>query len=208
MIGASLATPPDERRPAMREGPETAPGFILETAASPEIFAQYVDLYRAECRLSDDPADEAREREINARSLFLTVRQGNRCIGGARLTTRLPDDGLFLPMENDDFSLASLFPALVRSGGAFCELSRLVLGPDFRSGALTRLILARLQEIAASEGTRTMFAAAPSGNVRLYRRLAGGLGLRQSHIHDEIDVPPYPPGSPVRDVLLRIELAP
>lgn len=184
----------------------SAEGLVLETAASTEIIDAYRSLVRAECRFSLEPGDQAREQALDARSLFLTVRHGDTCVGGARLTLRRSGDDRPLPMETDGLDLAARFPNLIAEDFRYCELTRLVLRPEFRSGSVTALILGRLHAIAAAEGTHTMFAAAPIGNVRLYRRLAAAMGLRHSQIHDDIEIPPYPCGSPIRDVLLRIEL--
>lgn len=187
--------------------PEAASSLLhFDAPPDPHILEDYLRLCSIECRASNAPADIARERAQNRDSLFLTVRQGERCIGGARLTLRRARHDAPLPMETDGFALHRHFPALQEQDRIYCELSRLVLTPAFRNGAVTRQILSHLYDLAAQNGISTMFAAAPLENARLYKKLARAMGLSRAQIHDDIDVPRCPPGSTIRDVLLRIEL--
>ena len=180
--------------------------FIFETKADPFIKDQYFRLCRSACRVPEAVEYLKIEEGYNNDGVILTVRRGDECVGGARLTMKRADQLHSLPMETTKFRLGDHFPELKEEGRTYCELSRLALQPEFRFGLLTRKMLERLYDIAVAENAKTMFAAAPLENARHFKKLACGMGLTESKIHDDIAVPAYPNFENVKDYLLRIEL--
>ncbi len=176
--------------------------LTFEFSRDPALLHQYFRLYESECRVVDVPQFCNAEEEYNRKGHIIVVRKGNQCIGGARISVRSPRNPAPLPLEIGNFRLDSLFPELCAKEMHYAELSRLVLLPEFRTGDITRELFYHFYRKSLAIGIHMMFAAAPLSNARMYRVNCKAVGLRQTTIHTEIDLPPYPGFEDVKDYLI------
>lgn len=187
------------RQPKLRED------LVFEFTRDPALLHQYYRIYEKECRvITHIPGFREAEKEYNRKGHIVVARIGNLCIGGARLSVRTPRQTKPLPMEMNGFNLHKHFPQLEQKQMRYGELSRLVLLPEFRDGDIARRMFVHLYRKAAALGLDIGFAAAPLLNIRAYRLSFMALGLRESDIHFDIEVPPYPGFEEVKDYLLSL----
>lgn len=189
---------------ALRFGrkPRKAPALTFEFTRDPALLHQYFRLYESECRVVDIPEFRRAEEEYNKRGYFLVVRQGNHCVGGARISVSSPRHPMKLPMEIGSFRLSQVFAELKTREMTYAELSRLVLLPEFRNGVVTREMFYHFYRKSLALGVQMMFAACPISNARMYRVNCKAVGLEQTLIHTGVELPPYPTFEEVKDYLI------
>lgn len=117
-------------------------------------------------------------------SLHVLASDGQRCVGGARITIREAGAGRPLPMEAqcEGLSVARLFPDLPLDRAAHAELSKLIVAR--REGALPHhnAVADRIFRFLwgphnPRPDVRYAFSFAPRAQSRIYRALADAHGL-------------------------------
>ena len=63
---------------------------------------------------------------------ILVVKCNDQVVGGSRLTFHYPDTDTKLPMEHDDFLLATIFPDWHLRKRCYVEVTRMVVLPEYR----------------------------------------------------------------------------
>ena len=165
---------------------------------------QYTSIYEEEFRVVQNALGYSHhEDEHDRRSHFLIVRQGNLCVGGARLTVKTPRQPHLLPMEMDGFRIEEHFPDLRHREVGYGQIGRVCLLPEFRGGEVTRMMFWHLHRKTVVLGLEMMFATAPIFNARVNRKLCISLGIKDTAIYPSITIPPYPGCEEVKMYLMR-----
>ncbi|WP_210396531.1 hypothetical protein [Motiliproteus sediminis] len=160
----------------------------FELTRNAELLEQYYRLrercFREDLGLPDfDGSEDAWDRC----SQILIAREGDRCIGGMRITGREPALGV-LPIEEEGVDLSCLRRALPQDSPRYCQWGRLALLPEVRSTELLQDFIAEMIIHSRQLGYQYSVMVAGMNRSRLYRRLYRGLGLRYD-IVPELRVP-------------------
>ncbi|WP_372742561.1 hypothetical protein, partial [Neptunomonas sp.] len=106
----------------------------FELTKNPQHLNDYYKI-REECFRTDLllTAFDGSEDQHDKEGYILIARDGDRCIGGARINGCSPKADTRLPIENDDFIIKDLFPDLSLEKHAYCQWTRLALLPEYRT---------------------------------------------------------------------------
>ena len=116
---------------------------------------------------------------------LFVVRDGDRVVGGAKLSFSSTQSRVLLPMESTEFRVQSVLPDDY-SQPYYAELGRLVVNPDFRGKEVLAEIIQQLTNYTVQQGGGYLFVLAPPLNSVLYRRVCKGLSM-QVTIHKDVD---------------------
>ncbi|MFC6668979.1 hypothetical protein [Marinobacterium aestuariivivens] len=161
----------------------------FELSKEPHLLAQYYDIREACFRkeLGLDSFDGS-EDEDDRKGHVLIARDGDCCIGGARISGSTPGDPARLPVESDDFILEELFPELQRQRLSYCQWTRLAILPRYRTTEVLRAQCLALIKGSAELNYGYAFNVTGTVRARLYRRLHKNLGY-DYEICDHIHIP-------------------
>lgn len=137
----------------------------------------------------------------------MVARIGQHCIAGCRLNFSYPRVGLPLPMEKEDFSLASILPALHLEKETYVEVSRMAILPEFQNSLAMLELSRQLLKRAADKKARYAFTLAPVPLARNYRRAAHLFGLKWE-ILEHIEIPDREEYEGIKMVLSMLDLGP
>jgi GNAT superfamily N-acetyltransferase len=137
---------------------------IYELSSEPKYLNQYYELrekcYRVDLKLAAfNGAEEQRDRT----GQILIARQGEKCIGGARIS--------------DAASLLDALPGLQLPSDNSCVWERFCLDPTIRSTALAKDFLAKLIEYSRDFGFEHAVLLSSLRNARFYRLCHSALGV-------------------------------
>jgi hypothetical protein len=149
----------------------------FEFSKDPNLLAQYYQIREACFRqqLGIDSFDGSEDVHDRAGHILI-ARDGDRCIGGARISGTAPINPARLPMECDDFILEEHFPELTQQGISYCQWTRLALLPEHRTTEVLRAQCLALIKGSAELNYSYAFNVAGTIRARLYRRLHTTLG--------------------------------
>ncbi|MFT6914647.1 MAG: hypothetical protein ACJAWL_000943 [Motiliproteus sp.] len=159
----------------------------FELTEDPRLLAQYYRIREA-CFRQDlgltgfDGSEDADDRHGH----IMIARDGDRCVGGARINGTGPGHSRRLPMETDDFLMGEvmgevmgeMMPALTLDNRTYCQWTRLCLTPDYRIRQILRGLVQAVIVRSAALGYRYAFNVAGMSRARLYKRLHEVLGYR------------------------------
>lgn len=128
------------------------------------------------------------ENEYDRRGLVLIARDGDKCVGGARISGRTRDHGRRLPLEQEGLDLQSWFPQLKHRCTAYCQWSRMALLPEYRAVDILREFCKATIGLSLRQGYEYAFNVAGMKQARLYKRLHSSLD-RDYRIFQNIPVP-------------------
>ena len=136
---------------------------VYEFTKDPQLLEQYYLLreqcYREELKLSDfNGAEEAADRD----GQILIARDGDICLGGARITCGASDD-------STNLSLTELMPELGLKHGSFCMWERLSLSKELREYNRQKEFCAHLINASWTLGYDYAFMVSSIRNARFYR---------------------------------------
>lgn len=131
------------------------------------------------------------EDQYDEEGYILIARDGDRCIGGARINGCCPKAATRLPIENDNFIVKDFFPELLLEDHSYCQWTRLALLPEYRTMDAVKALCLSLTKASAELGFKYAFNVAGSARARLYRRLATSGGMNYK-ICDHIKIPAEP----------------
>lgn len=118
------------------------------------------------------------------------VRDGDRVVGGARISFSSSVSETSLPMEEGDFTVARYLPDTYGEQ-AYAEIGRLVVDPTYRGKDVLHTMVAELTAFARRQGCGYLFVLAPALNAVLYRRVCRSLGM-PIELHKEANIPDKP----------------
>lgn len=194
-----------EERLKARFGRKIPPPLVFEFTRDPGLLHQYYRIraqeYIAVHGLSGFPDAES---ENDRSGHILIARTGNFCVGGARVNTATPRNGRLLPLETDDFRLKRYFSYLDYKQISYCQVSGLALLSEFHGSAVTREIISRILDKAASLSMNMLFAACPIFNARLYKQACTLLGWKDPQIYYNIELPDDPTTEGIRLYLFSV----
>jgi hypothetical protein len=161
----------------------------FEISKEPHLLAQYYRIREACFRqqLGIDSFDGSEDEDDRAGHILI-ARDGDRCIGGARISGTTPTDPAQLPMECSTFILEEHFPELGQQTLSYCQWTRLALLPEYRTTEVLRAQCLALIKCSADLNYSYAFNVAGTARARLYRRLHKNLGY-DYEICDHIDIP-------------------
>lgn len=177
----------------------------FEFTRDPALLKQFYRIYENEFKAvlnadyRHDPDDE-HDRD----GLFLLGRQGDQCIGGARLSVKTPQHPALLPIEMNDFRIEDLFPHLRQKQLSYAQIGRLCLSPEFRGGSATRMMFWHFFSKAVALDLDMIFATAPRIIARGHMKHFAAMGLKEAKIHQDILLPPYPMCEEIRFYLISV----
>lgn len=163
--------------------------ITFEFTTDPKLLAQYYQI-REECfrkQLGIQSFDGSEDAEDRAADILI-ARDGDRCIGGARVSGTSASCSVRLPMESDDFVLHEIFPELAHQGRSYCQWTRLALLSEYRTTEVLRAQCLAMIEGAAELDYDYAFNVAGTVRARLYRRLHKTLGYGYE-ICDHVSIP-------------------
>lgn len=129
------------------------------------------------------------ENEHDKTAHILVIKSGSFCVGGIRLHVKTPRNPKPLPVEIKGFSLEKYFPHLSYKPVSYGQISVLAVLPEFRGAGITRAIFQRVISKAEALNLRYLFGACPPLNARLYRHDFKAMGLTDTTIHYDIELP-------------------
>lgn len=192
---------------ALRYGrPGKAPEeLIFEFTRDPALLYQYNLIYEKEFKAVHN-AHNYRQvvDEHDRHAHFLIIRIGNLCVGGARMSTKSPRQPQALPIEFNDFKIENHFPQLKKKEMTYGQVGRICLLPDFRGGDITRRMFWHIHRKAVALGWSNIYATAAAFNARMIRKHCLAIGLKETKIHTEIELPPYPMCEEIKMYFLSI----
>jgi hypothetical protein len=203
-------SPPDSREAevealARRFSRNPHPELTFEFTRDPGLLHQYYKLREKEYNIyyGLDPLSGA-ESENDHKGHTMIVRRGNFCVGGARINVKTPRRPHLLPMEINDFRLENFFPELGYRQLSYGQACMFVLLLEFRGGDVVKEMVKRVCYKAAALNLSFLFATCPWVNARLYRQACVSIGLTETRIHTEIELPLYRYLEGIKQHLLRI----
>lgn len=128
---------------------------------------------------------------------------GDKCIGGGRLTLVKPGDTHLLPLEmdlNEDtseipphYQLRYMLPELYLAKESFVEASRMLVHPDYRGDMrYISQMFVNLYEKARELNARYFFAMTDKLRCRMYRKIATVSIGKHATLLDHIHIPDRP----------------
>lgn len=174
---------------------------IYEFTKDPQLLEQYYLLreqcYRQELKLpnfngSEEPADRAGQ--------ILIARNGDICLGGARITS-----GTLA--ESDSLSLNALMPELGLKQGPFCLWERLSLSQELREYNCQKEFCAHLINASWTLGYDYAFMVSSIRNARFYRLCHSVLDVTY-RIFNQVKCTPKGAFSHLEHVLSAAHLSP
>jgi predicted GNAT family N-acyltransferase len=178
--------------------------LTFEFTRDPGLLQQYRVIYEREFQaVQNAPQYRAISEEHDRNSHFLIIRQGNMCVGGARLTTKSPRQPHLLPVEMGDFRIEKHFPHMQNK--TYGQIGRVCLLPEFRGGDVTKQMFEHFKRKAVALGWEVTFATAPLLNARNNTKLCRAVGL-ETKIHFDIDIPLYPMCEEVKMYFMTISV--
>ena len=150
-----------------------------ELTRDPAQLEQYYSIreecFRRELGLgSFDGSEDVHDR----RSHILIARDGDRCVGGVRLTGRAPQTSVLLPLEEAGFDLDRALPELRLNQASCCQWSRFALAHEYRSIETLLQYCSAMIETSRRLGHSYSLVVAGMNRSRLYKRLYSALGYR------------------------------
>jgi len=181
--------------------------LIFEFSRDPALIHQYYRIYEQEFKsvLHADYHHHDND-EHDQKGHFLIVRRGKLCVGGARLNTKTPRQPELLPIEMDGFKLEDHFPDLKHKEVSYGQIGRLCVLPEYRGGAVTRLMMWHLYRKSVALGLETIFATAPLIIARGHMKSSIAMGLKHTKVHLDIKLPEYPMCEGIRFYLMSVGL--
>lgn len=191
------------RRYRRRQQPE----LVYEFTRDPGLLHQYyrirADEYKAVYGFNNYPSTETK---YDRNGHVIVARVGNFCVGGARIDIKTPRRPRLLPMEIEDFRLENHFTELRYKQVSYGQASGFALLPEFRGGDVSREIVKRGCSKAAALNLSVLFAVCPILNSRLYKQDCKAIGLKDTKIHFDIELPVYPHLKEAKHYLLSIPI--
>lgn len=137
---------------------------------------------------------DGREDAWDRCSHLLVALDGNRCIGGVRISgsVAVKDEGQpTIPLEAHGAQVPQLLPELATGGGPYCQPTRLAIVRDYRQPRVLNAFTTAIATQSAALGFSHCIAVAGMARSRFYRRIfhACGYGYR---IYDNLAVPAEP----------------
>lgn len=163
--------------------------ITFELTRQPKLLNSYYHIretcFRRELNLQHFNGDED---HFDRLGWIVIARDGDRCIGGARINGCTPQAPFLLPMENEGFLARQLFPQLKLEKQGYCQWTRLALLPEYRSPAVVRELCLALPRVSAVLGFNYAFNIADQKRSRLYRRVLGSEGI-DYQICNNLEIP-------------------
>jgi hypothetical protein len=177
---------------ARRYSRKPLPPLAFEFTRDPALLHQYYKLRENEYNsfYGINPMSGA-EGEHDHTGHIMVVRMGNQVVGGARINTRTPRKPTLLPLEIDDFRLEHHFPQLRRKQLSYGQACSMVLLPEFRGGDIVREMVKRVCTKGVALNLAVLFATCPLSNARLYKKACVSVGLVDTQVHMDIELPLY-----------------
>lgn len=209
----TLIPPPNEytleREEALarRYSRKPLPPLAFEFTRDPAYLHQYYRLRENEYNAfyGINPLSGA-ECEHDHTGHIMVVRMGNQIVGGARINTKTPRKRNLLPMEINGFRLENYFPQLERKQLSYGQACSMVLLPEFRGGDIVREMVKRVCTKGAALNLAVLFATCPISNARLYKQACVSIGLVDTKVHLDIEMPLYEYLEEIKLYLLSIPL--
>lgn len=87
---------------------------------------------------------------------------------------------ILLPLETDDFVLLDELPQYNLSSRDYCEFTRLVIAPEYRSekDVMIRILLNAMSQYSIQNDYSYLFSISPKVQARYYKRVFSSLGFR------------------------------
>ena len=174
---------------------------VYEFTTDPQLLEQYYQLreqcYREELKLPDfNGAEEPADR--NGR--ILIARNGDLCLGGARITSGTSDESMSL-------SLNDLMPELGLQKGPYCMWERLSLSKELREYNCQKEFCAHLVNASWNLGYDYAFMVSSIRNARFYRLCHSVLDVTY-RIFNQVKCTPKGTFSQLEHVLSAAHLSP
>jgi hypothetical protein len=180
-------------------------GLVFEFTRDPALLGQFYRIYENEFKavLKAD-YHHADSDKHDRDGHFLIVRRENLCVGGARLSVKTPQHLDLLPIEMGDFRIENYFPHLRQKQMRYGQIGRLCLLPEFRGGAITRMMFWHFFRKVVALDLDVIFATAPLVIARGHMRHFVAMGLTEAKIHHDITLPLYPMCEEIRFYLVSV----
>jgi hypothetical protein len=179
--------------------------LVFEFTRDPALIHQYHRIYEEQFRIVHQAVNyRSVQDEHDRNGYIMIVREGNLCVGGARLSVKTPRKPQPLPIEMNEFRLANYFPKLEQKEMKYGQIGRFCLLPEYWGGTATRLLLTNLYRKSVALGLDMIFGTAPISNARAYMKNFSAMGLKEPKIHFDIDLPPYPMCEEIKFYLVSV----
>ncbi|MCW8884475.1 MAG: GNAT family N-acetyltransferase [Motiliproteus sp.] len=157
----------------------------FELTTDPALLQQYYEI-RQECfrRELGVRSFDGGEDSYDLTGDILIVRDGDRCVGGVRLTGSTANNPYLLPMECNGFLVLKQFPQIAKSGKGYCQFTRLALLPEYRSMDVMRRLTDAMINVAIDKGYSYVFSISGLNRCRLYRRFFQNAGYDNEILND------------------------
>lgn len=151
------------------------------------------------------PSFDGSEDDFDRQGVIMIARDGNRCVGGVRLSAGTPIGG-GIPLEHEGVALTTIFPQ-IEEGGGYCQLTRLALQPAYRTPQSVRNLLAACVNLAIARGFDYGVCVAGMNRARLYKRMMTVLGY-EYRIFEQVSIAPEKGFAGLPHLLSVIKLVP
>lgn len=162
----------------------------FELSSDPALLSQYYRIrercFRRELVL---PEFDGSAECYDVPGQILIIREGDRCLGGARFNGY--DDPQGLPLESDGFDLLHSCQDLMQPHERICQWSRLAIAPEYRQRIDGLAFCRTLVTVGRDLGYHYAFYVTGHTRARLFRQLYVKLGFSFDVLnHVELPVEP------------------
>lgn len=159
--------------------------IVYELSNDPYLLAQYYKIreacFRTELGLS---LFDGGEDQHDVPGQILIIREGDRCLGGVRVSGCSSGDSGWLPVESEEFQLRDVCSHFMLESDGYCQWSRLAIRPECRNKVDVLHLCERLVETALDQGYLYSFYITGSARTRLFQKLHSKLGCQYEVLHD------------------------
>ncbi len=180
--------------------------IVFEFTRDPALLHQYYKLRDLENLSVYGVKGSSEETEYDRNGHIMVARIGNFCIGGARINVKTPRKPRLLPLEIGDFRIEEYFPHLHYKQLSYGQACMFALLPEFAGGDVSREMIKRICSKAAALNFSMLFGTCPILNARLYKQGCISIGLKNTEIRYDIELPLYPSLEEIKLYLLSIPL--
>ncbi|SIS47548.1 hypothetical protein [Neptunomonas antarctica] len=162
--------------------------ICYEISNNPFFLSQYYkireDCFRSDLCLSDFNGSKD---EYDMLGQILIIREGDLCLGGARLNGRKQGDTVRLPMESETFELRDVCSDILLDNNSYCQWSRLAIDPKFRKRVNFSLLCEKMLAEAIKLGYLYSFNVTGSVRTRFFQKIHRSLGFSY-HTLSHVDI--------------------
>lgn len=128
-------------------------------------------------KFMDGHFNQGKPDDYDRISDMMLVVQNDKCLGGARLTSTVPDNRIFLPTESNNFNFEDALPELPLKYCGYAEIHRFVLERSSRAMGFLESLIWCSYIWCVEQGISYLMSPSVPLRTRMYKKACDKLGL-------------------------------